>query len=509
MFATLVARETTENSTPMTPTHQTILSLARAGNPVRAWALFRSSGLAAQEDDPKILTLKGRLLKDLARRAENGERSRLYSEASDAYMAANALGQDSYPLINAAALACFAGDHARAGRIAQQVLALIESNPDEGETAYWREATRAEAHLLLRQLDQAVAALALAYKKLPFAHEDQAATLGQFDRILESQGKEASWLEPFRVPCSVNFVSDIDDIASPDEMAAGIEESLDELEPGYGFGTLCGVPDLLVAERLLERGVELSLVFASNPQDVCSEMFAPRAEQWADRFRSVLAKAAQVEVLPLVLAQPPVPKSTANEILRLVAMGQSLRRSEALRSRAHSIILARQGKQAPLSVSLWNAQGLPLLRVKQPDSGEAEAAPLNTAAMTMLKGLVFVTQPEAISAVPQRQKFNALGITDGRLLEGSLLDALDAAVEIAAQGKTSVSLHLGHPSGHPIWESLNDRIARFARAEHAARLKMGIQSAMIAKVLRPRLRIEELGEIQTHSGHASIWSAMT
>ena len=77
----------------MTPTHQTILSLARAGNPVRAWALFRSSGLAAQEDDAKVLTLKGRLLKDLARRAEGEERSRLYSEASDAYMAANALGE--------------------------------------------------------------------------------------------------------------------------------------------------------------------------------------------------------------------------------------------------------------------------------------------------------------------------------------------------------------------------------------------------------------------------------
>jgi len=357
-------------------------------------------------------------------------------------------------------------------------------------------------------MDQAVAALALAYRKLPFAHEDQAATLGQFDRILEAQGEEASWLEPFRVPCSVNFGSDTDDIASPDQMAAGIEESLDELKPGYGFGTLCGVPDLLVAERLLDRGAELSLVFASDPEDVCSETFAPRGGEWGKRFQSVIAKAAQVEVLPLVLGFPPVPEDTANEILRLVAMGQSLRRSEALRSRAHSIVLSLRGGQVPLSVELWNKQGLPSLKIKRSNNRGAEVASSNTASSTMLKGLISVEEPEAISNIPQAQDLKAMQTPDGPLFEGSLDDSLAAAVEIAIQGETSVSLHLGHPSEHPIWESLSDRIARFARAEHAARLKMGFQSAMIAKVLRPSLRIEELGEIQTHSGHASIWSAM-
>lgn len=492
----------------MHPTHQTILSLARAGNPVRAWALFRSSGLAAQEDDPKVLTLKGRLLKDLARRAEGGKRSRLYSEASDAYMAANALGEDSYPLINAAALACFAGDHTRAGRIADQVLSLIENDPNEGETAYWREATRAEAHLLLRQMDQATAALALAYKKLPFAYEDQAATLGQFDRILEAQGEEAEWLEPFRVPCSVNFVSDIGDIASADEMTEAIEQSLDQLTPGYGFGTLRDVPDLLFAEGLLESGAELSLVFACDPEDVCSSVFAPRSGQWEARFRSVLAKAAQIEVLPIVLAEPPVPGHIANEIVRLVAMGQSLRRSEALRSRAHSIVVSRRNWQAPLSLELWNAQSLPCLKAQLPDNTGAEVARQNAAPMAQLMGLVSVREPEALIGIPQAEKLKALETADGRLHQGSLRDALDAAVEIATQGQTSVSLHLGHPRGQAIWESLSDRMARFARAQHSACLKMGFQSAMIAKVLRPTLRIEELGEIQTYSGHASIWSAM-
>ncbi|MEP1420995.1 MAG: tetratricopeptide repeat-containing protein [Erythrobacter sp.] len=492
----------------MHPTHQTILSLARAGNPVRAWALFQSSGLAAQEDDPKVLTLKGRLLKDLARRAEGDERSRLYSQASDAYMAANALGEDSYPLINAAALACFAGDDARAGRIASRVLTLIDNDPNEGETAYWREATRAEAHLLLRQMDQATAALALAYKKLPFAHEDQAATLGQFDRILEAQGEDPSWLEPFRVPCSVNFVSDIDNDFSADQMTRVIEQSLDQLTPGYGFGTIRDVPDLLFAERLLESGAELSLVFARDPEAICSSVFAPRASQWEHRFRSVLAKAVQIEVLPLVLAHPPIPENITNEIVQLVTVGQSLRRSEALRSRAHSIVVSRRNEQAPLRVEFLNTQSMPRFGAKPSFTNASEATQHGTASLTMLKGLVSVKEAEAILGIPQAQKLKAVETADGRLYQGSLHDALDAAVAIAAQAQTSVSLHLGHPNGRAVWESLSDRMARFARAEHAAHLKMGLQSAMIAKVLRPSLRIEELGEIQTYSGHASIWSAM-
>ena len=74
--------------------HQ-ILSIARAGNPARAWALFQSSGWDERGDDPKALTLKGRLLKDQAKAADGADRARFYGEAASAYAAAAGLERDS------------------------------------------------------------------------------------------------------------------------------------------------------------------------------------------------------------------------------------------------------------------------------------------------------------------------------------------------------------------------------------------------------------------------------
>jgi len=92
----------------MTPLTQ-ILSIARAGNPARAWAMFQSSGWDARTDDPKALTLKGRLLKDQAKATQSAERVRLYGMAAEAYAAAAQIEQASYPLINAATLAYLGG----------------------------------------------------------------------------------------------------------------------------------------------------------------------------------------------------------------------------------------------------------------------------------------------------------------------------------------------------------------------------------------------------------------
>ncbi|WP_298337056.1 tetratricopeptide repeat-containing protein [uncultured Erythrobacter sp.] len=494
----------------MTPTHQTILALARAGNPVRAWSLFQSSGLSKVENDPKVFTLKGRLLKDLARRASGDERNRLYSQASDAYLAANALGEDSYPLINAAALACFAGDHARAGRIAQDVLQLIENDPNEGETAYWREATRAEAHLLLRQMDQATAALALAYKRLPFAHEDQAATLGQFDRILEAQGEEALWLEPFRVPCSVNFVSNestpAEAIDTASDAVKAIASSLEDLSPGYGFGGLLSVPDLLFAEQALECGAELTLTFPFEPDDVGRDVFAPHGADWERRFHRAIANAALVETLPSAIAETQLSNGEAKTVTQLVAMGQSLRKSEALRSRAHAMVWPQSGHSNALGLALWSAAGLPVCEVQ--GTKLRPVAPNRQDKRASLSGLVLTNDPEALGPVAERYGLSEVVEGNGLIWRGTMERVIDAALSCSQHTDTTLAVHLGLPDSHRIWDGLSERMERLARANHRAKVKMGLQSAMIAKIVRPALRIEELGEIQTLSGHASIWSAI-
>ena len=486
------------------PPHQTILSLARAGNPVRAWSLFRSSGLNTVEDDARVLTLKGRLLKDLARRAEGDERNRLYSEASDAYLAANALGEDSYPLINAAALACFAGDHPRASRIARDVLTLIENDPAEGETAYWREATRAEAHLLMREMDQATAALAMAYKKLPFAHEDQAATLGQFDRILEAQGADSAWLEPFRVPCSVNFVSSPGLNPNDPELARSIASALESFSPGYGFNGLLTPADLLFSKGILDCGAELSVALPYEAEDIASRVFAPLGREWTKRFDKVLSNAGQVELLPAAISETPLSQSAALSVTQMVAMGQSLRRSEALRSRAQALVLRAEGSiAAPPSLGLWSRAELPMLQIPIGNDSAHGCG----AVETELCGLVLGTEPKALMNYAERFGLETDAGDNRPLWRGTFDAVLDAARECARETNSVLSVHLGHPASLPVLPGLFERMERLARADHKANIKMGMQSAMIAKIVDPDLRIEELGEIQTLTGHASIWSA--
>ena len=110
-----------------------ILSLARSGATSRAWEAFLAAGLNGV-DEVEILTLKGRLLKDRARLAIGLERAELFAQAETAYERAAALHPDSYPLINASAMALFAGERVQSELLANKVLHLIETGADKGET---------------------------------------------------------------------------------------------------------------------------------------------------------------------------------------------------------------------------------------------------------------------------------------------------------------------------------------------------------------------------------------
>ena len=86
-----------------------IRRLARIGATDRAWAALVSAGLDQACSNDRVLTLKGRLLKDramaLSATHEAHERDELLGAAADAYAAAAQLTSDSYPRINAAAAA--------------------------------------------------------------------------------------------------------------------------------------------------------------------------------------------------------------------------------------------------------------------------------------------------------------------------------------------------------------------------------------------------------------------
>ena len=345
------------------PTLPQILSLARTGSSARAWAVFVEAGWDQVTDDPKALTLKGRLLKDQAKAASGAEQRanklHLYGEAAQAYAAAATLRTDSYPLINAAALSLLGGDSRRAAELAAQVLSLIDNDPNEGENAYWREATRAEALLLMQREAEACISLANAISHLPDAWEDHAATIGQFDLILNEQGRSKDWLDQHRPPSSVHFSGIIRLDYTDGLTQRAIEDFLDQEQPGFAYGALAAGADLLFAKAFLahkaahKSAAQLHVILPYAAAQFRALSVQPFGQKWLIDFDDVIAHAETVTILGM--DDPPY--APAIQLADNVAMGTAMRNAANLQSRVSALTIAAQGEALRPHLNAWQQQG--------------------------------------------------------------------------------------------------------------------------------------------------------
>ena len=323
-----------------------IIAHARAGALDQAWRLFESAGVQGRQDDPAILHLRGRLLKDGALRAFGSERLALYGASAKAYELSAALRPATYPLINAAALSLLAGDVERGRELAGKVLDLINADPDEPETPYYAAATRSEALLLINREPEARAAFAEAVVLAPRAWEDHASTLRQFALILEAQGKSPAWLDAYRPPRSLHFgghMSFDPEVVRREHLDEKIAAVLEEENVGFGYGALAAGADIIIAEALLERGAELHAVLPGGVESFASMSVDPLGKAWRKRFDAVLARAETVRsVRPLGTPPDRMTIALADEI----AMGAAVMNARRLESRAVQLLVLDQGASA-------------------------------------------------------------------------------------------------------------------------------------------------------------------
>ncbi len=274
-----------------------VLALARAGSTSRAWDAFIVAGMESVTADPQVLTLKGRLFKDQARKARGEVAARLYLQSAKAYADAAALRPDSYPLINAATMSLFAGQSDHMALLAERVLTMLDTGTGVGETPYWHEATRAEALLLLVRQAEAKAALDTAIAAAPAAWEDRAVTLRQFRQVLEFRNEPSKWLSDYSPPTSVYFKGMIG-ISPEDRRAAeAARDALESKRAGFGYGALAAGADILVAEALIERGAELHLILPMAISAFRQRSVDPFGAAWVARFDMLLAQAASVSII--------------------------------------------------------------------------------------------------------------------------------------------------------------------------------------------------------------------
>ncbi|HEU0098551.1 MAG TPA: tetratricopeptide repeat-containing protein [Allosphingosinicella sp.] len=385
-------------SPPPEPGLPAVIAAARAGALDHAWTLFTRGRFDRDAADPAALSLKGRLLKDFALRSGPEGKRPFYIEAAEAYAQSAALRPATYPLINAAALSLLGSDVERSRARAAEVLLRLQADPDEPETPYYLEATRAEALLLLDRLDEARAAFAAAIAIVPRAWEDHASTLRQFALILAAQGRDSAWLDAHRPPRSLHFgghMSFDPKVVRREHLDEKIAAVLEEENVGFGFGALAAGADIIIAEALLERGAELHAVLPGGADAFAAVSVDPFGKAWRRRFDSVLARAETVRpVRPLGAAPDTAMFGLADE----VAMGAALMNARRLESSAVQLLVLDCAQEANgtsgRSRDIWQSGGwrqriLTAPRETRPEpsgGGSAGPAPLAVLAVGLADG---------------------------------------------------------------------------------------------------------------------------
>jgi hypothetical protein len=278
--------------------HRAVLALARAGATRPALTRFQRFKLQGHVD-PDIAALEGRLLKDLALRAEPEKLPLLAYRAAGAYEAVwRRAPSAQYPAINAATLALLAGDRSRAWGIARH---LRQAATDDG--SYWAMATLAEACLLLGDVDAARRHLEQAEARAGDDFAARATTRRQLRIVAASVGAGADIVTTLRIPLTVHYCGHMPpaaDGAPPthDEaaLAARIKTTLMEHDVGFAFGALAAGADILFAEALMQRGAQLTVVLPFDRDAFVRQSVLPFGAGWLRRFDHCLAKARVLTV---------------------------------------------------------------------------------------------------------------------------------------------------------------------------------------------------------------------
>lgn len=301
-------------SVPLSPEieHLRAWALANTGAPVTA-ARTLTALLDAGHHDSETLGLLGRTEKDRARRAASAEAARAHwLRAQQHYQRAFDATGDTYPGINAAALALRAGRAEVAQGLARQVLlALDEAAASGADSDEWALATRAEAELILGQLAQAQAS----YQQAASAASSRrdwntlGSTVRQARELLQDLALPADQLDTaFALPSIAVFSGhriDQPDRASPrfpvtaePAVRRALAQLLAEQRVEIGYAAAANGADILFLEALLDRGGEAHVVLPMEVESFLALSVASGPDcGWQSRFHQILDRASSLTVV--------------------------------------------------------------------------------------------------------------------------------------------------------------------------------------------------------------------
>ncbi len=287
------------------------LALARAGASERAGDEARRllARIDTARDVPISLradawALIARLAKDAALAATGAERRVGLLRAAELYEEVAERFGGYFSCINAATLRLLVGDIERArelARIAQRLVAA-DRETDPGAD-YWREATAAEAALVLGDVDAAQVAVARAAAMSGGDLAVRAVTRHQLCLVCDAIGLDHAMLDELAPPTILHYCGHRIDApegssrfpaSMEQQIARQIREFVEARRVGFGYGSLASGADILIAEALLERGAQLHVVLPFEVDEFDRISVSPAGPAWSRRFRFCLAAASTV-----------------------------------------------------------------------------------------------------------------------------------------------------------------------------------------------------------------------
>jgi class 3 adenylate cyclase len=278
--------------------YRAVLALARAGSTEQAARRFEEYGLGAVGTED-VLALEARIAKDVALAAAGEERRLLALRSAALYAKAFDASGGYYPAINAATLMLVGGNAEASRTLARTALERLRASGEEG---YFAAATEAEGRLLLGEIDPAREALGRAAELHGGDYGAVSTTRRQLRLVCERAGIDSDVLSVLAGPRVLHYCGHriSDDGSGPfraeDEgtVAAAIRAELDRRPAAYAYGSLANGADILVAEALLERGVELHVVLPFAEDEFVAASVADSGGGWVARYERCRSMASQV-----------------------------------------------------------------------------------------------------------------------------------------------------------------------------------------------------------------------
>ena len=281
------------------------LALVRSGSDERArdmieglQACLATHAAVSVELREDIEALAAREVKDRALRRRPRDVVEVRA-AAEAYEQIGDRYDRYFACINAATLWRVAGEVKRARSLAQRAQRLVLS---AGDDSYWGWATRAEAALILENVDEAADLLRTAAVAGRTDIAARATTRRQLRILCEAIGTPCDVVDLLELPSVLHYCGNM-------RPAIGFEQSdwerriktevatfLDQTDVAIAYGSLAAGADILIAEELLDRRVEVHLVLPFATDDFERISVAAVRHDWVERFRACLQRVTSCTV---------------------------------------------------------------------------------------------------------------------------------------------------------------------------------------------------------------------